>query len=145
MNLQPLALAELEQLYVEREPAALPAGCFRGRHLCWISPGARHPLWRPLTTVSFVWTPFGVDLDARRWWFWSPRLALGHFDPRPGPSRWRRTRTVGLHYDLSRLPLRGLLYDELKPLSPDLCLGIGGINAETGRGDLFFFALERMG
>jgi hypothetical protein len=34
-----------------------------------------------------------------------------------------------------------LLYDEVKMLSPSLCLGIGGINAARGRGDHFFFAL----
>jgi hypothetical protein len=36
-----------------------------------------------------------------------------------------------------------VLYDEVKPLGPDLCLGIGGINARVGRGDHFFFALAR--
>ena len=31
----------------------------------------------------------------------------------------------------------------VKPLSADLCLGLGGINAERGEGDHFFFALYR--
>jgi hypothetical protein len=36
-----------------------------------------------------------------------------------------------------------MLYDEVKPLSADLLLGLGGVNAETGEGDHFFFTLER--
>jgi hypothetical protein len=36
-----------------------------------------------------------------------------------------------------------MLYDEVKPLSRDACLGIGGVNAGRGAGDHFFFVLER--
>lgn len=65
--------------------------------------------------------------------------------PRVGPSRWRDTEAVTLHYERSRLPapIRGVLYDEVKPLTDTICLGLGGINAERGDGDQFFFALER--
>jgi hypothetical protein len=94
----------------------------------------------------FKWTPFGVDFDTRLWFFWHAALAAGRFEPRPGRSRWRDTEAVGLHYHVSRLPgpVRGVLYDEVKPLSADLCLCIGGINAPRGQGDHFFFALQRL-
>jgi hypothetical protein len=64
-------------------------------------------------------------------------------DRNAGRSRWRDTETVRLHYEVSRLPgpVRAVLYDEVKVLSPSLCLGIGGINAARGRGDHFFYAL----
>lgn len=59
------------------------------------------------------------------------------------PSRWRDTQTLQLHYDLTRLPFRGQLYDEVKPLSETLCLGLGGLNRQPEKeGDLFFFLLE---
>jgi hypothetical protein len=41
-------------------------------------------------------------------------------------------------------PRLGLLYDEVKPLSEDLCLGMGGVNRGPGEGELFFFALVRV-
>lgn len=141
-------LAELEELYLEARSVQIPTGWFRGHHLTWLNtPGARHPLWRPLETAMFQLTPFGVDFTARRWFFWSRRVAAGSFTPHPGPSRWRDTETVCLEYGVSRLPgpVRGLLYDEVKPLGEDLCLCIGGINAERDSGDHFFFALERAG
>ncbi|PKN31442.1 MAG: hypothetical protein CVU63_23915, partial [Deltaproteobacteria bacterium HGW-Deltaproteobacteria-20] len=64
-----------------------------------------------------------------------------------GPSRWRDTQTIRLHYHPSRLPgaVRTFLYDEVKPLTESLCLGIGGINAPRGRGEQFLFSLERVG
>ena len=61
------------------------------------------------------------------------------------PSRWRATQTFTLDYEKSRLPtpLRSTLYDELKPLSEDIVLELGGLNADGSGGDHFFFALER--
>jgi hypothetical protein len=144
-TLRTLSLDELEALYLEERPLEVPAGAFRGRHLAWVdSPGARHPLWRPLTALMFERTPFGVDFEARRWFFFRRGLAAGRFTPRVARSRWRETETVALDYGVSRLPgpLRALLYDEVKPLSPTLALGIGGIAAPRGEGDLFFFSLE---
>ena len=147
-RLQGLGLAELEQLYGRPGEVALPAGCFAGHHLRWLrTPGARHPLWRPAEALLFQRTPFGVDFARRRWFFWRRELGLGRFTPSAGPSRWRDTDTIRLDYEVSRLPgpLRGLLYDEVRPLSGTLCLGLGGINAPRGRGDHFFFALQRIG
>jgi hypothetical protein len=143
-SLQRCSLAQLEAIYADTQPVALPAGCTRGVHLSWLNTaGARHPLTRPLQHLGFCWLPFGVDFAARRWFFFDRRLGIGQFVARPGPSRWRDTETVRLEYDVSRLPhrLRNLLYDEVKPLSASLCLGIGGVNAPRGRGDHFFFAL----
>lgn len=145
-NLKRMAGPQLEELYLAPGPLELPTGCFRGHVLTWIdSAAARQPLWRSILTVGFAWTPFGVDFDVRRWWFWHQRLAVGRFEPHIGPSRWRETETVCLHYHASRLPppVRSVLYDEVKPLSSGLCLGIGGINAGRGEGDVFFFALQR--
>ena len=143
-QLQQCKVAELEALYVEERPITLPAGCYRGIHLAWLdTAGARHPLIRPLQYLGFRLAPFGVDFAARRWFFFHRSLGVGRFSAQPGRSQWRETATVRLHYDVSRLPrpLRTLLYDEVKPLSASLCLGIGGINAPRGRGDHFFFAL----
>jgi len=73
----------------------------------------------------------------------SPRSAAGSFRIDEGPSRWRDTRVLRLHYDRSRLPIRAILYDELKPLAGGRILGLGGIDAARGEGDHFFFELTR--
>jgi len=146
-RLRRCSMAQLEALYVARRPVAVPAGAYRGVHLAWLdTPGARHPLYRPLEQLGFRWAPFGVDFAAGRWFFFDRRLGIGRFSAQPGPSRWRDTEAVCLHYDVSRLPraLREMLYDEVKPLSASLCLGIGGVNAPRGRGDHFFFALSAL-
>jgi hypothetical protein len=148
-HLRAMSLAELEETYRSGdEITEPPRGRFGGQVLRRLeNDGARHPLWRGLEVLLFEVTPFGVDFDARRWFFLGrPSVATGSFEPRPGPSRWRPTTTVCLHYGSSRLPgpIRALLYDEVKPLTASLSLGIGGVNAETGRGDHFFFLLERL-
>ena len=146
-RLRRCSLEQLEALYAEERPFAIPASAYRGVHLGWLdTPGARHPLARLLEHLGFAWAPFGVDFAARQWFFFDRRFGIGRFSPQLGPSRWRDTETVCLHYDVSRLPrpLRGILYDEVKPLSASLCLGIGGINAPRGRGDHFFFALTAL-
>ena len=142
-RLRGMGPAELEGLLRLRRPVVVPAGRYRGHYLCRIEPGGpRHPL----VLATFRLVPFGVDFDARLWFFGHARLALGRFEPRVGPSRWRETEIVTLRYDSSWLPrpIRHRLYDEVLPLSADLCLGIGGVNGPRGEGDLFFFALERI-
>ncbi|MBF0353458.1 MAG: hypothetical protein HQM11_20695, partial [SAR324 cluster bacterium] len=64
---------------------------------------------------------------------------MGKFRSEIHPSRWRSAMVVGLHYESSQLPgfIRNLLYDEVKPLSETLCLGIGGFNRDKGEGDHF--------
>lgn len=92
--------------------------------------------------VPFERLSFGVDFVRRTWFFVHHAVRMGRFRIEPGRSRWRDTDTLRLRYDVSRLPFRGLLYDEVKPLGDGLCLGLGGIDFDRGRGDLFFFLLE---
>lgn len=143
-GLRHCGLQELEALYAAEGPIALPRGCFRGVHLAWLkAAGAPGRVIRPLQWLGFRLVPFGVDFTAGHWFFFHPGLGIGRFVAQVGRSRWRDTETIRLHYHVSRLPrpLRAWLYDEVKPLSPSLCLGIGGIDAPRGQGDHFFFAL----
>lgn len=144
--LRQASLADLERLYATPGPAEVPAGRFRGAVLGAVdSAGARRPENRLMVWLGFSLPRFGVDFDYRAWWFHHPRLRVGAFAPHTGPSRWRDTDTVQLHYHPSRLPwpVKPLLYDEVKPLGPDLCLGLGGINRDRGEGELFYFSLSR--
>jgi hypothetical protein len=138
---------ELERIYATDLPVQVPTGCFRGKTLMRIdNPGARKVSSRIIGFVGFEATPFGIDFDESCWYFWHPRLRIGAFRAHIGPSRWRDTEAVTLHYEVSRLPqpIRGVLYDEVKPLSPTVCLGMGGLNAGRDQGDHFFFALARI-
>jgi hypothetical protein len=137
----PPALAELERAF--REPlGVLPRGLVTGHFLRFVdSPGARKSIVRALDTLVFRSLVWGLDLDDRRWWFEHPSLRAGHYRIVEGVSRWRDTRVLQLHYDVSRLPGRGILYDELKPLADGRVLGLGGIDADVGAGDHFFFEL----
>lgn len=146
-DLRRCSLAELEDHYRADHDLRVPTGRLRGELLRWVEgPLARDPLWRPFCMLAFQLSPFGIDFDRRCWFFWnSPRLAMGRFELRPGRSRWQPAETIGLHYEASRIPglVRRHLYDEVKPLSADLCLGIGGINRPGGEGAIFYFALAR--
>lgn len=147
-QLKGMSLAQLEELYAREDDVDLPTGFFNGQLLQWLDTrDARHPLWRPAIALMFEACPFGVDFTNRRWFFFQRSLAAGRFEARVEPSRWRDTRAVCLHYEGSRLPgpIRGVLYDEVKPLNRDLCLGLGGINRPGSQGDIFFFALQRAG
>lgn len=145
--LRAMSLDELEGLWTEPVERIEPQGVFRGGVLARIEHAtAQRPLWRWTERIGFEWTPFGIDFDRRLWFFFEPRLATGRFEPRWQGSRWRDTDAIALRYHVSKLPraIRRRLYDEVKPLSQDWILGIGGIDAERGEGDHFFFALERM-
>lgn len=144
--LERASLDDLESLYREPRSLELPRGRFAGRVLCRLeNRGARLPLLRGVEWLGFEAISFGIDFDQRLWFFTRRRVKMGRFAPRIGHSRWRDTETVQLHYDVSRLPqlVTRLLYDEVKPLSDDLCLGLGGVRAARGLGDHFFFALTR--
>lgn len=131
--------SELERIYRSERSLELPRGRFTGRVLHRLSHrGANHPLWKYSEWLGFEALRFGVDFDACVWLFTKRKIAMGRFTPEIGASRWRQTETVRLRYAVSRL-----LYDEVKPLSDDLCLGLGGINAGPGYGDHFFFSLRR--
>jgi hypothetical protein len=139
-----VSLNDLEALYSSSPLLPLPQGVYRGEYLLQLeSPGARTLLARTLDTLAFAWTPFGIDFTSLRWYFFHPRLQAGHFRAEPTRSRWRETEAVRLYYDVSRLPIGTLLYDELKPLRDGRVLGLGGVNGEKGQGDHFFFMLTK--
>lgn len=143
-TLQAASAAALEQYYHNASCQPWEPGLYRGHVLRRLdNRGTERISNRLMMAVAFEHTPFWVDRTRCLWAFGHPRLAAGRFVPQRQPSRWRNTEVWGLHYAHSRLPalLRGMLYDEVKPLSPTLCLGIGGLNAEKDEGDLFFFAL----
>lgn len=147
VELERLSVGELERLYASPSAPQVPVGRFRGEVLGRIdNEGSRRLSSRVIEYAGFRIPPFGIDFASRTWFFLGPRLLrLGRFEPRVQRSRWRTSDVVALHYEGSRLPapVRRLLYDEVKPLTSDLCLGIGGLNDAPGRGDLFFFALVR--
>jgi len=133
-----------ERAFRERPLQAPPRGVYVGRHRGFLhTEGGQRLDVRVLDTLLFVWPVWGIDFDRCLWWFGDRRLAAGRFRVERGPSRWRQTEVYQLHYDVSRLPVRGLLYDELKTLDDDRAIGIGGTNHPQGRGDHFFFELNR--
>jgi hypothetical protein len=123
----------------------VPRGVFDGHVLTRLdTPGARRAVYKFVQWVGFELVPWGIDFDHARWFFGHHRARSGHFTARPGASRWRPTESYALRYELSRLPWVGRgLYDEIKPLSDSLVLGIGGVNADRGDGDHFYFALTQ--
>jgi hypothetical protein len=136
--------AALEAAFGADTPVEPPRGRYRGfyLHSC-ASVGARRPLNRAMVMAGFRLVPFGLDFDASCWWFGFARARVGRFEPTIGRSRWRPANVLQLHYHPSRLPeaVRRHLYDEVKPLGPELCLGMGGLNRPAGEGELFYFAL----
>ena len=142
MDLVTASLEELERTYREAPLGPPPSGLYQGTFLYWLPPSKKWHV-RLMDTILFERTRFGVDFDRRLWWFVRPALAAGRFEMSEGPSRWRRADTYRLEYGVSLLPVRGMLYDEVKPLGDGVCLGLGGVNAPAGEGDHFCFALTR--
>jgi hypothetical protein len=134
---------ELEELYRQAPLGPAPEGLYRGHFLCWL-PAARQWRVRLMDEILFRRLRFGIDFRRRLWWFVRPALAAGRFSISEGPSRWRDTQTLCLDYATSRLPGHGWLYDEVKPLDADHCLGLGGLNGPRDEGDHFFFSLTRV-
>lgn len=135
-------LEALEQLYRDAPTGPVPARRFRGEVLRRVDTRFARSTTATALLVPFERLPFGVDFETCTWFFLHARVRLGRFRVEPGRSRWRETQTLRLVYDVSRLPFRGVLYDEVKPLNDTLCLGLGGLNRGVGMGDLFFFLLE---
>ncbi|MGE0872774.1 MAG: hypothetical protein AB7P03_29740 [Kofleriaceae bacterium] len=131
------SLDQLETLYATAPPAPLPRGIWRGHYL------HEHPMAfgeRAVARAMFKWTRFGLDLDEHCWWLGHRSLRVARFRPRLARSRWRHTDVIRLDYRETRpRRLRGVLYDELKPLANGSILGLGGINRTS---PWFFFALE---
>jgi hypothetical protein len=149
MDLQGTGPDDWERLYADDRAIALPRGRWLGRVLGRLdTPGAR--ALRPrLLQSPFSFLGWGIDFDRGLWTFGlpgskDPPIAMGHFEPRVEPSRWRPSTTVGLHYEVARLPnaIKRVLYDEVRPLDESTCLGIGGENFDRGEGDHFWFVLE---
>jgi len=136
------SLTALEQVYREAPAGPVPLGCFRGEVLHRVDTRFARSAAATAILCPFERLPWGIDFVSSTWFFGSPRARAGRFRIERGRSRWRDTETLRLRYDVSRLPVRGLLYDEVKPLGDALCLGLGGVDFARGMGDLFFFSLE---
>jgi len=143
-DLRESSLASLEALYRIAPIGPRPRGRFRGHVVAHVDSPLARSRSGAVILASFEHVPFGIDFTSCTWFFFRPWLRIGRFRMEFGRSRWRDAEVLRLEYDVSRLPrpVRGSLYDEVKPLSETLCLGLGGINAGPGKGDLFFFALE---
>ncbi len=141
-DLRVASLATIESLYASAPVGPMPRGVFDGHMLHYLNRG---PMARALDGLLFDALPYGIDFDRQRWWFVRPALCIGRFDIDSGSSAWRATQTLRLTYDGSRLPrpVRAMLYDEIKPLDDDLCLGLGGVKGQSGSGDHFFFFLTK--
>lgn len=140
-DLRHSSLLELETLYAETPVKEPPRGCYQGLFLQRLDTRTRR---KPLHYVSmpFGYLSFGIDFESQRWFFYHRRIQAGLFTLDKGPSRWRDTETFRLHYAHAKLPgfVKDKLYDEVKPLSDQLALGLGGVNRGDG-GDHFYFAL----
>ncbi len=134
---------DLERLYAGPLGES-PGGVTVGRFVRFLdTAGGRDVRNRATHTVLFRWPRWGVDFERRLWWFVHPRAAAGRFRVTVGASRWRDAEVLRLDYDVSRVGwIRRNLYDEVKPLPDGRVIGIGGVNAERGRGDHFWFELR---
>ena len=143
-DLEEAPSATLEALFASAPVGPTPTGRFEGHALARVDRPHASGRIGDLLTAPFERLRWGVDFTDHTWFFVLPALKMGRHRLCPGRSRWRDTDVLALHYDVSRLPrpIRSRLYDEIKPLSTTLCLGIGGINRPAGAGDLFFFALH---
>jgi len=142
-DLRASSLDRLEELFRAAPIGPPPHRRLHGEVLCRVDSRLARSREGAAVLLPFQRLPFGVDFASRTWFFVDPRLRTGHFRLEQQRSRWRDTEVLALHYDVSRLPrrIRDRLYDEIKPLADDLWLGLGGLNAPVGDGDLFFFAL----
>ena len=142
MDLRHASFAELCEVLSDAPCAPWPGGVWRGT---WLMPWPERS--RAVTLLNhliFDVTPYGIDLDRAAWWFVHPRARIARFTASLGPSRFVASDIVRLEYAVSALPrpLRGILYDEVKPLGPELMLGIGAIDRAPGVGERFLFQLQ---
>lgn len=141
---------ELDAIFSAPGAAALPQpGNYTGT---WLRRIENAGTYKPFNLVSqwlmFEVTPFGITFNADAtgiWYFFNPALAVGNFAMRAEASAWRKTQCVTLNYETAALPapVRDMLYDEVRVLSENHCLGIGGFKGPVGDGDNFYFLLTR--
>lgn len=145
-QLRALGWSDLDRLYIDSPPGPVPTGAYKGKFLVWLPP-AKKLINLPFVTleaIGFQLLPWGIDFRCSEWWVGAKIFHGGLFSPTEGPSRWRPTKTWQMHYDRDWFPyVRWCLYDEVKSLTPDICLGIGGINGPEGIGDHFYYSLHR--
>lgn len=148
-DLKATSLKDLEAIYRELPVGRPPTvGSYDGVVLKRLNnDGANRRFTLVTQWALFELAPFGVNFEAGRgdWYFFHPRIATAEFVMADARSRWRDTNCIRLSYQGSRLPalVRDALYDEVKPVSGDLILGLGGTNEDVDLGDHFFFALKR--
>ena len=141
---------ELDAIFTAPGTARLPAeGNYRGT---WLRRIENAGTYKPFNLISqwlmFEVTPFGITFHSDGtgiWYFFHPVLAAGNFVMHSEASRWRTTQCVTLNYENAALPgpVRDILYDEIRVLSDDHALGIGGFKGPAGDGDNFYFLLTR--
>ncbi len=142
-------LAQLEELYARDVDITIPTSdSYKGVYLKRLSnPGADNIFNHVSQWAAFDAMSFGLNFYTGYgdWFFYHSSVAMGRFTPRIEDSRWRETKTITLNYQVSKLPkpVRNVLYDEIKPLSENIFLGIGGLNRDRDVGDHFFFAIVR--
>jgi hypothetical protein len=145
-DLQRMTRDELDRLYIDSPQRPRPQGRFVGTHLCWLPPARKlsNAPFILLEWLAFDVLPWGIDFDDSLWWVGLSCLRGGRFETVPERSRWRPTECQQMRYHRDWFPpFRWFLYDEVKALSDDLCLGIGGVNRPEGLGDHFYYALSR--
>lgn len=140
-----MSIEALDRVYIEAPLLDIPKRAMRGVVLHRLhNEGTRLQPYRFFEWVGFEAMPWGIDFTKDDWFFFAPVIGMGRFNAEARDSRWRDTRSFGLNYAVSDLPkwITRELYDEVKPLSGSLCLGLGGINRARGLGDHFYFALS---
>ncbi len=146
-SLRQLHWTDLDRLYIDSPPGPVPTGEYRGTLLRWLPP-AKKLRNVPFVTAEFVGfklSHWGIDFLDHQWWIALKCLRGGKFSATQEPSRWRPTECWQMRYEQDWFPpVRKFLYDEVKSLTADVCLGIGGINAPAGTGDHFFYSLHRV-
>ncbi len=142
-------MTQLEELYARDGDITIPtSGSYKGVYLKRLSnPGADNLFNRVSQWAAFDAMSFGLNFypDYGDWFFYHSSVAMGRFTPRIEQSRWRDTNTITLNYQVSKLPspVRNVLYDEIKPMTDSLLLGMGGLNRDRDVGDHFFFAIVK--
>ena len=143
--------AELDAIFSAPGAARLPQpGNYKGT---WLRRIENAGTYKPFNLISqwlmFELTPFGITFNADAtgiWYFFNPALAAGNFAMCAEASKWRNTQCATLNYENAGLPgpVRDILYDEVRVLSDNHCLGIGGFKGPAGDGDNFYFLLTRL-